>query len=470
MRSNDDEPVPPLGDGFASASAERPASDAGPDGETSEYGDAGDAFAYPSLNLVEFHVDTAPGEWEEVSPLELTDEESDALVRLLYTQIKALREELLHGTRSDLGIARNVRLLDRRVQDLVAELAAIGRGDTDGDPTQIVESLRELVALRADLHDARELAIETVDKFHIDSLLTQEEAVVDDLLERLAPHELFVEDVRALLEEQFASEKQNIADETQYEALVELRDETSWRLAEATARAAADVPFLIEELRPAAEAVGVDVDAFETVRLATVEETLHRRLDVALDVAEDATADVPDDATASVLAAPIRAAVDERTGQSESDLRPRDIPLPLLDVPSQNDGDEFHGSDSGDARALTETQTAVGYFLAGAFRTVGDFGGAVYRTPEGTWQWALNPWVGDADVTEDSLPEHTYGRLWCHNYFTHSVAQQIATLERDEVACPLCDRSPHGHCGDTGCEFTDLRAGIDRALESMADG
>jgi hypothetical protein len=464
MTGENTDPVPPLGDGFASTGVDVSATNASPDRGDQAYGENGDAYAYPSLNLVEFHVDTAPGAFADIGPLDLTDAESNALVRLLYTQIKALREELMHGTRSRLGITRNVRLLDRRVQELVADLASIGAGDTDGNPREIAESLRDLVALRATLQDAQEVTVETVDKFHIDSLLTQEDAVVEDLLERLAPHELFVQDVRTLLEDQLADEKEAIADETQYEALLDLRDRASWRLAEAAARAAADVPFLVDELRPAGAAVGLELTAFETLPVDAVEETLSHRLDIALEVAETATADFEADATASALEAPIRAAVDARTGRDSGHRRLSDVSLPLLDMPSRNESDEFHGTESGNARALTETETAVGYFLAGAFRTVGDFGGAVYRTPEGGWQWAINPWVRNLGVEIESLPVRTYGRFWSHNYFSHSVAQQIAAGDRSEVACPLCARSQAGDCGVDGCGFAESRSAIDRAL------
>lgn len=459
--------VPPLGDGLAAAGSQLPPPDADPAVTLPEDVDQAVAYAYPALNVVEFHVDTAPGELDEVSPLDLSAERRDALLRLLYTQVKALREELLHGTRSELGTARNVRLVDYHVQRLVDDLAAVGAGESDASVADLVGQLTDLVTLRSSLQAAQEESVETVDKFHVDSLLTQEDGVLEDLLERQAPHELFVDDVRTLLEEQLASERATHADEEQYRALVDLRDRGGWRLAEATALAAADVPFLVEEVVDSARVMGVDVDAFETVPLSDLEDTLARRLDVAIEVAEAATADVPADAPTETLVERIREAVDAETGRDGAEQRPAELALPLLDLPADGAGDAFQGASEPDADALAETETATGYFLAGAFRTVGDFGAAVFLTPGGEWQWVVNPWAGNLRVdTEVGEDVRTYERFWAHDYLCHSVARQIAAAggRPDRIDCPLCARSAGGHCGIGSCGFASLRADLRRAL------
>ncbi len=465
MAPEEDRSVPPLGDGLAAEGSQLPPPDVDSGVELPDDVDQAAAFAYPALNLVEFHVDTSPGELEDVSPLELSRERRDALLRLLYTQVKALREELLHGTRSALGATRNVRLVDYHVQLLVDDLAAVGAGRSDAAVDDLVGTLTDLVDLRAGLEAAQEESVETVDKFHVDSLLTGEDDVLADLLERQAPHHLFVDDVRTLLEEQLAAERRAHADEDQYRALVALRDRAGWRLAEAAARAAADVPFLVEEVVPSARAAGVDVEAFETLPLSDLAETLSARLDAAIEVAASATADVAEDAPTEALVDPIRAAVDAETGHDGAEYRPADVPLPLLDVPARGPGDAFRGSSESDAEALAETETAAGYFLAGAFRTVGDFGAAVFLTPEGEWQWAVNPWASnlgvDVEVGDDV---RTYERFWAHNYLSHSAARQIAAGGRERIDCPLCARSAGGHCGVGECGFTALRGDLVRAL------
>jgi len=459
--------VPPLGDGLAAAGSQLPPPDADPDVTVPETVEQAVAYAYPALNVVEFHVDTAPGELEDVSPLELTARRRDALLRLLYTQVKALREELLHGTRSALGATRNVRLVDCHVQRLVDDLAAVGAGESDASVAETVARLTDLVDLRASLQAAQEESVETVDKFHVDSLLGREDGVLEALLEQQAPHDLFVDDVRTLLEEQLAAERRAHADERQYHALVELRDRAGWRLAEASARAAADVPVLVSEVVDSARAVGLDVEPFETVPLAAFAATLSRRLDVAVEVAESVTAEVPADAPTAALVDPIRAAVDAETGRDGGERRPAEIPLPLLDVPADGPADAVRGSSEADADALAETETAAGYLLAGAFRTVGDFGAAVFLTPAGEWQWAVNPWAGtrgvDTDVGDDV---RTYERFWAHNYLSHSVARQVAAAggRPERIDCPLCARSADGHCGVGGCGFETLRANVERAL------
>jgi hypothetical protein len=454
-----DGPLSPVGVGLADTAAGVPAPDAASDPRPPDAAD-GVAYASPSLNRVEFHVHPAP-----------TSTEAEA--RLVYAQVRALREELLHGERSHLGVARNVRLLDRRVQGLVEALAAVGRGD-DGDtdaPARDVdailadiESLRES---RAEIERVREPVVEAVDKFHVHSLLSADADVVDELLDRRASDEFVAKQARTFIRDH---ERTADYDSEVYERLEELYERAGWRVAEAAATAAFDVPVLVEAAVEPARALGIDVAGFETLPTARLRELLEERFAAAVAVAEAATADLDDRASVADLAEPIREAVAESTDRPAPERTLADVELPLLDVPA---GSDVAGAPPGvgesDVIALDHTETPVGYLLAGAFRTVGDFGGALYITPDGEWQWAVNPWVADEAVDVDIPNIGRYDQLWAHATVAHGLGVQLSGRGRDgrprAVVCTLCERSPTGHCGTDGCAFADLVDGVNLALE-----
>jgi hypothetical protein len=238
---------------------------------------------------------------------------------------------------------------------------------------------------------------------------------------------------------------------------------------EAAATAASDVPFLVDEVVDPARELGIDVEPFETVSTAALVDVLAQRFDVATGVVVEATADFGDEATVTDLADPIREAVATRTDRPSPSRTPAGLDLPLLDVPARDDGSGPPGVGDSDASALNHVETPTGYLLTGAFRTVGDFGGTFYLTPDGEWQWALNPWVADEQVDVDIEGLDTYGRLWCHAVVTWGMAYQLIKSDRTprQVDCPLCVHSPSGTCGATDCAFRDLRSGVEGALERL---
>jgi hypothetical protein len=436
------------------------------------------AFASPSLNRVEFHVHPDP-------------EEAQDRGLLVAAQVKTLREELLHGERSHLGVARNVRLLDRRVQALLEKLAAIGRkaggqevtgDDTGPNPASVQAVLSDIADLRsqrADIETAREAVVEAVDKFHVYALLSEQDEVLDDLIERRTSDEFIQDYARKRIQEMIeggddggadgddhdGAGEEEYYDEHVYEDLETVYNDLGWKVAEAVATAAFDVPFLLDEVVDPARELGIDVDTFVTVSTSELEGVLADRFAAALDVAREATADLPDDAPVGDLAEPIRTAIAEQTDRPNPDRTLSDVPMPLLDVPARR---ETAGGPPGvgesDVTALTHTETAVGYLLAGAFRTVGDFGGALYITPDGEWQWAINPWVANEKVDIEIEGVDTYDRLWAHASVCYSVAEQLGDPPRRVVECTLCERSPSGTCGPEGCAFTELIDGVNAAM------
>jgi len=449
-------PAGPVGIGLAdsTARAETEPSDRLPP-------DAAEGLAYasPSLNRVEFHVhpdrETANGQ-----------------ATVVATQVKTLREELLHGERSHLGVARNVRLLDRRVQRLLEDLAAHGRSTTGSDPDadagvveETLASLSELRSRRAAITRAREPVVEAVDKFHVHALLDDEETVLEDLIDGRTSDQFIADAAREVVQRMIDSgEGDGYHDETVYDALERLYEASGWRVAEATATAAFDIPYLLAAVAEPARDLGIDTGGFETVPAAELRTVLDERFQIAVDVADGATADAPENATVTELADRIRSAIEERTDRKTPERTPSAVSLPLLDVPARRDRDAPPGADGSDATALDHVETPVGYFLAGAFRTAGDFGGALYVTPEGEWSWAINPWVADQPVDVGIDGVDTYDRLWAHAAVCHSVAAQLVDEDRSRVACSLCARSGPGTCGPEGCSFASLIDGVNAAL------
>jgi hypothetical protein len=464
----------PREDGYASAGAAVPQPETGPNAKLPDDVRRAPAVAYPSVKATEFHVDPAPSS-------------AEGQTRLLYAQVTALREELLHGERSRLGVARNVRVLDRRIQQLLEELAALG--DADGGDTGRVRSLLyevdELRHHRQEIQDASEPFVEAIDKFHIHSLLGDgtDESVLEDLLAAEDPPESVRRAVRRTLRDHHqevisGSAESDIYDNMAaiadiYADLEDLYERSDWRVAEAAATAATDVPFLLEDVVDPARELGFDVGSTETVATDALADVLADRFDVATNVALEATADYGDDAAVTDLAEPIRAAIAARTDRPSPSRTPADLALPLLDVPARDNASGPPGVGESDASALNHVETPTGYLLTGAFRTVGDFGGVLYLTPDGEWQWALNPWVADERVDIDIAGIDTYGRLWCHAVVAWGMAYQLTSrgtrseqIPR-EVDCPLCAHSPSSACGTDGCAFRDLRSGIAAAIERL---
>jgi hypothetical protein len=426
--------------------------------------DAGDgwAYAFPSLNRFEFHRTPDPDGLE-----------GRALV--VAAQVKSLREELLHGERSHLGVARTIRLLDRRVQEAVEELAALGRatttgaGGSEGEATAVRELLSEIATVRsrrAEIARVREPVVEAVDKFHVHALLSGEGDVLADLIDRRTSDEMVRTDAKRFVERAIAErdDADGYHDKRVYDDLERLYETHGWTVAEAAATAAFDVPFLVETAADPARASGVDVAAMTTIPTEELGRVLRERFDAARAVAEEVPR--PADATVAELAAPIRTAVAERTDRPAPTRTLADVSLPLLDVPARRaTGD---GAGGVDATALNHADTAVGYLLAGAFRTVGDFGGALYVTPDGEWEWAINPWVADRPVAVGIDGVDTYDRLWAHASLAFNLAAQLDADPRPRaVACSLCDRTRSGHCGPEGCAFADTVAGVNAALARL---
>ena len=462
--------IQPHADGYASASPVIPESVV--DSETGR-GDAerAPAVAYPSLKATQFYVDPAPST-------------AKGQTRLLHVQVTALREELLHGERSRLGVARNVRLIDRRIQEILSELAMLGDPDRSADGTdterigELLTEVSELRTHRVEIQHVSEAFVEAIDKFHIHSLLGDgaTDSVLEDLLVEQDPPDSVRQAVRLTLESHreaviSGTTESELYDDMDaiseiYADLESLYEAASWRVTEAAATAATDVPFLIESVAEPARKLGYDISTFERVPVSSLGDILAERFAVATDVAASVAADHPEDASVSDLADSIRDAVAARTDRPSPERTLADLTLPLLDVPARDEQGGPPGVGESDASALKHTDTPIGYLLTGAFRTVGDFGGVVYRTPEGEWQWALNPWVADdpVDVAIDGV--ESYGRLWCHNFVAWAIAFQLDRNDRhpSAVACTLCAHSPDGFCGPSGCAFHDLRSGIDAAL------
>jgi len=461
-------PTLPVGIGLADvaagvASEVYAESDDRPDDAT-----GGLAYASPSLNRVEFHVHPDP-----------QDDQGESL--LVAAQAKTMREELLHGERSHLGVARNIRLLDRRVQHLLESLAALGNGsdetgagDTGLDPDDvraIRSEITDLRSQRAAIESAREPAVEAVDKFHVHTLLSDESDVLDDLIEGQNSDEFIQDQARRYVERMVdGGDDGDVAgaeyhDPRVYEDLKRVYEELGWRVAEAAATAAFDVPYLLEAVAEPARELGVAVEEFETVPTGELESVLEERFDAAVAVAETATADLPEDASDAELTGAIRTRITERTDRPIPRRTPSDVSMPLLDVPARRDtATGPPGVGESKVTALQHAETPVGYLLAGAFRTVGDFGGALYVTPDGQWQWAINPWVAGSEIDIDLDGLDSYDTLWAHTYVRYRLAEQLGEPLPRRVRCPLCARSPTSACGSEGCAFENLIDGVNEAL------
>lgn len=394
----------------------------------------------------------------------------DKPVHLRYFQTFGLAEEMMHGRRHRFGLTRSHHLL--RMRSIRALFEMIEHPDR-------IESAAERIAEaeRATdiLHKRRFSFLESVDKYLCQSVMSEEgylDRHIDQYmsLDQAADRETVEKRFERL--RGFLTRRAREEDAEVYDMLAALEEDYGRRVTELAADAALDTPYLVGPH---------DIDGFDTI--PADELNLWERFDAAVTAVRTIDPDDVDEESEKALLAEIEA---ELSGpvRGEEGVHPRELDLPLLDIPQSIESSELLRNKYD---VVLEAPTEMGQIINAAFRFTGNFGGVVYRmeTEDGTHpNWLVNPLVAEESVREDGLgvpvdSVETYKELWERVYFGNELLDTLVGMVgqdvTESVACPLCGISVTGKCHPDGCPnaakvktVCEHKQRIVRALEDAA--
>jgi len=372
----------------------------------------------------------------------------DRPVHLRYFQTFGLAEEMMHGRRHQFGLTRSHHLL--RMQSIRALFEFIN-GEKDLQSTgQRIARVEDEVEM---LHEERFSFLEGVDKYLCQSVMS-EEGYLDRHIEQyqsLNPEldTTTVENRFERLRDHLNTRAREEAPEV-YDTLAGLEAEYGRRVTEVIADAALDTPYLVGPH---------NIDGFDTIAVSELD--LDRRFNAAVDAAHALDPDDVDDKTAEGLLADIGAELYDPVQDPEG-AHPRELNLPLLDIPQKVDSAETLRNKYD---VIMEAPTEMGQIINAAFRFTGNFGGVIYKieTPdkeEPQPNWLVNPLIADEEIPSDGLgipveSADSYKELWEWVYagdrLLDSILMKVGRHTEPDIGCPLCGVSVSGSCHPDGC-------------------
>ncbi|MFB6171100.1 MAG: hypothetical protein ABEJ23_01100 [Haloarculaceae archaeon] len=383
-----------------------------------------------------------------------------------YFQTFALAEEMMHGRRHRFGLTRSHHLAVYRSL-LFLYRYVDGELDAQTAAANVVKYDRTCRSI----HAKRASVLETIDRYLCQSVMDEPgylDRHIDGYLEANPDLD------RATVEERFDSVQQVFReaargeDEDLFEQLQAIEERYNRRVAETVADTALDVPYLIAPL---------EVQGYASVDLRDLD--LRDRFDAATTALTELPVDDPGQVDSDVLRRDVVAQMSDPVGEATGERHPRDLTMPLLDVPQQVDPEETV-QDRYDA--IMEAPTAIGRVINAAFRFTGNFGGAVYRIPDErgspTNNWFVNPLIDDEPVgpTVGHPPlrgAETYQELWGWVFVGDGLIEQLLdrreTTARTGVRCPLCAVSMGGQCGGDRCTYAPLIDRLDDRRDPLLD-
>lgn len=380
-------------------------------------------------------------------------------------QAFALAEEMMHGRRHRFGLTRSHHLTTYRYLETFFDYL---QGDRPVD--RAAEQIVTYRTLAHRIHVARHSLLETVDSYLCQSVMSESgylDQHVDDYLEanpdldRETAKQRF-ERVRDTFRQAARSE-----DEALYERLDDLETRYDRRIAETVADTVLDIPYLIEPLTES----GYDSIPPSELDFGT-------RFDRAVAALDELSVSDSDGVDTNELRRDLEARIDEQSGRPKEGRHPRELEMPLLDIPQR-----VAPNETGEQRydAIMEAPTSLGRVINAAFSFQGNFGGVIYRVPgeDGSLynNWFVNPFIYDEPVgpTAGRPPlggAETYQELWERVYvgerLLNSLGENMFTTPK-RVQCPLCAISMDGECADSGCAYADVVNAANQRRHELVD-
>lgn len=372
-------------------------------------------------------------------------------VHLRYFQTFGLAEEMMHGRRHRFGLTRSHHLL--RMRSIRALFEAIE------DPGRIGSAAERIVEAEQaidTLHERRFSFLEGVDKYLCQSVMS-EEGYLDRHVDQYVSLDMAAD--RGTVERRFERLREFLTrrareeDAQVYDTLAGLERDYGRRVTELAADAALDTPYLVGPH---------DIDGFDAAPADDL--NLRDRLNAAVSAVRTIDPSDVDEESEQALLTEIQA---ELAGpiQGTEGVHPRELDLPLLDIPQSIESTELLRNKY---NVVLEAPTEMGQTINAAFRFTGNFGGAVYRieTEDGVQpNWLVNPLVAEESIPDDALgipvdAVETYKQLWERVYFGNELLDTLLGMVGQDteriVACPLCGISATGRCHPDGCPSAQM--------------
>lgn len=369
--------------------------------------------------------------------------------RLLELEAFALGEELLHGTRSQFGLARNISLLKQRERN---HLFALLRDEIDAATVADEIARCEVTADRIVTKQRRFL--EAVDQYLTNTVM-DEPGYFDSYAETYAEtHDITVADLKSELERHRAAlEKTRIHDKEPYQEVYTMLEAIGDKWGDATAQAVADVAL---DIPYGVEPLALD----ECVSMEVEEIQLDDRLETARNALEQLSYD-PAEVDRNRILTDLQEELEALRGTPAGVNHIHDLDIPLLDVPNQAQETDVRD-------AIQAAPHPLDRVLNVAFRMEGNFGGVLYITEDGEKmvpRWLMNPLLpADTQFDGQTYQRRTYQQIWETAYFGNRLLIQILRLfryrfrdkstgrELPDIDCPFCEISP-GLCNGDSCAY-----------------
>lgn len=416
------------------------------------------AGALPHISLFEMHL------------------RPDRPEHLRYFQTFGLAEEMMHGRRHKFGLTRSIHLLK-----IVSARSLLHYLDESLSADDLADILVRHKLIATSIDSQREPLLEAIDKYLCYSVMGEEGYLdqhieeMQDLREDLSYDEIHANFARTRAwlyhnPPQSIAEDRNKKETYEYvfEQLEKIEGQYNRQVAETVADAALDIPYLVEP---------IELSGYQSVRYDSI--SLIDRFNAAIEALEQIEIDLENIDPDSLRARIGANLVDPNESDTDEYRRPRELNLPLLDIPQTAEPEEAIRNKY---EVILEAPTEMGQVLNAAFRFTGNFGGAIYRIeqPDGivTTNWKVNPLIADEPIDEDAiLPgsnpfgADTYEELWefiyVYEHIIEQLLQQRWQRKVEPVQCPFCEIAAEEICHPDGCPVEPIQTAVNDDITEL---